>query len=247
LSRLARGAVPQALTYLVDDTARRHGRLRAGPAESYLRCDDTALLAEVVASRRTQGLGLRRIAPTIVISPLPVPALLEGLRTAGFAPVAEAPDGRVVLSRPEVHRVPARTRPAVSDVGGSRTGQLQDVVRLVRRGDDSARAARLAGAAQGALDGLTRSAPLILVMLQGAVRDRRRVLLGYVDQEGTPSDRVVRPTALEGGWLTAWDERSGAPRRFVLHRVTGVADIDDPFGGPAPDLVDWPTDVPAED
>ena len=73
---------------------------------------------------------------------------------------------------------------------------------------------------------------MILVRLQAAVRDRRRVVLGYVDQQGTPSDRIVRPTALDGGWLTAWDENSGAPRRFVLHRVTAVADVADPFAFP---------------
>jgi hypothetical protein len=74
-----------------------------------------------------------------------------------------------------------------------------------------------------------QSAPLILVTLQDAVRDRSWILLGYVDQQGAPSNRIVRPTAMDGGWLTAWDERSGAPRRFVLHRVTGVTVV--PGGG----------------
>ncbi|WP_035751442.1 helicase-associated domain-containing protein [Parafrankia discariae] len=248
LGRLARGGVPQSLTYLIDDTARRHGRLRSGPAASYLRCDDTALLTEVVASRRTQALAMRRVAPTIVISSLPVSELLEGLRAAGFAPVAEAPDGRIVLARPEVHRTPARTHPPAAESVATRANQLRDVVRLVRRGDDSTRAARAAQDAAGARLGLVRSAPVILVMLQGAVRDGRRVLLGYVNQQGTPSDRVVRPTLLEGGWLTAWDELSEAPRRFALHRVTGVADIDDPFGGPpVPDSGDWVVPPAADD
>jgi len=262
LARLGRGGVPQALAYLVDDTARRHGQLRSGPAESYLRCDDPVLLSEVVASRRTQALGLRRIAPTVVISRLPVAELLDGLRAAGFAPAAEGADGRVVVSRPETHRTPARARPAAADPAAVRRGQLRDAVRLVRRGDESARALRLAtGAGAGVsagvsggggggaggggaggtaasgdgTDGLVRSAPMILVRLQAAVRDRRRVVLGYVDQQGTPSDRIVRPTALDGGWLTAWDENSGGPRRFVLHRVTAVADVADPFTLPDPD------------
>ncbi|WP_045876817.1 helicase-associated domain-containing protein [Pseudofrankia sp. DC12] len=236
LTRLSRGGVPQALTYLVDDTARRHGRLRSGPAESYLRCDDPALLSEVVASRRTQTLGLRRIAPTVVISRLPVVELLDGLRVAGFAPAAEGPDGRVVVSRPETHRTPARARSAAADPAAVRRGQLRDAVKLVRRGDENARALRLAGGAattfgNSEVEGLVRSAPLILVRLQAAVRERRRVLIGYVDQQGTPSDRIVRPTALDGGWLTAWDETAAAPRRFVLHRVTAVADVVDPFAG----------------
>jgi len=239
LTRLGRGGVPQALSYLVDDTARRHGRLRSGPAESYLRCDDPVLLSEVLASRRTQTLGLRRIAPTVVISRMKVAELLDGLRTAGFAPAAEGADGRVVVSRPEAHRTPARARSAAADPVAVRRGQLRDAVRLVRRGDESAQALRLAGVRAGGttgslseLEGLVRSAPMILVRLQAAVRDRRRVVLGYVDQQGTPSDRIVRPTALDGGWLTAWDENSGGPRRFVLHRVTAVADVADPFTVP---------------
>ena len=41
--------VPQGLTYLVDDVARRHGRLRGGAAAAFLRSDDEVLLAEVLA------------------------------------------------------------------------------------------------------------------------------------------------------------------------------------------------------
>ncbi|MCK9898942.1 helicase C-terminal domain-containing protein [Frankia sp. Cpl3] len=247
LRSLARGGVPQTLTYLIDDTARRHGRLRSGPAASYLRCDDVALLTEVVASRHTQALAMRRVAPTIVISSLPVAELLEGLRAAGFAPVAEAPDGRIVLPRPEVHRTPARPRiptggagPSGGAGGRGNPEQLLDVVRLVRRGDDITRAARAARESAGEDLTSVRSAPLILVTLQGAVRDGRRLLLGYVDQQGTPSDRVVRPSQLDGGWLTAWDERSAAPRRFALHRITRVAEIQGSFESPpVPEASDW--------
>ncbi|WP_207387515.1 helicase-associated domain-containing protein, partial [Protofrankia symbiont of Coriaria myrtifolia] len=232
LTRVARGGVPQTLDYLVDDVARRHGRLRAGPAASYLRCDDTAVLSEVVASRRTQALGLRRIAPTVVICSLPMPKLLDGLRAAGFSPVGEGPDGRVVLSRPEVHRTPGRPRPpGGAQARGGRDEQLRDMVRMIRRGDASTRTARAAAAAAGSLadgvDGMVRSAPLILVTLQGAARAGRRVLLGYVDQQGTPRDQVVRPLTVEGGWVTAWDQRTSATRRFALHRVTGVLDVED--------------------
>ena len=70
IERLARGTVPQGLTYLIDDIARRHGRLRAGSAGGYLRSEDPALLAEVVANRRTASAGLVLVAPTVAVSPL---------------------------------------------------------------------------------------------------------------------------------------------------------------------------------
>ncbi|GAA2013659.1 helicase-associated domain-containing protein [Catenulispora yoronensis] len=85
--------IPQALTYLVDDVARRHGRIRVGAAVSYVRADNDAALSEMLADRRTGGLGLRRIAPGVAVSELPPEELLEGLRANGYAPMAENEDG----------------------------------------------------------------------------------------------------------------------------------------------------------
>ena len=42
--------VPQGLTYLIDDVARRHGQLRVGMAASFVRCEDPALLAQAAAA-----------------------------------------------------------------------------------------------------------------------------------------------------------------------------------------------------
>ncbi|GAA1979883.1 helicase-associated domain-containing protein [Catenulispora subtropica] len=85
--------IPQALTYLVDDVARRHGRIRVGAAVSYVRADNDAALTEMLADRRTGGLGLRRVAPGVAVSELPPEELLEGLRANGYAPMAENEDG----------------------------------------------------------------------------------------------------------------------------------------------------------
>ncbi|WP_055575713.1 helicase-associated domain-containing protein, partial [Streptomyces albus] len=61
--------VPQPLTYLIDDVARKHGRVRVGAASSYVRCDDDTLLAELLADRRAAPLRLRMLAPTVLASP----------------------------------------------------------------------------------------------------------------------------------------------------------------------------------
>ena len=49
--------VPQALTYLVDDVARRHGRIRVGTAGAYIRSDDPAVLAEILAVQEGRAAG----------------------------------------------------------------------------------------------------------------------------------------------------------------------------------------------
>src|SRR5690625_1145454 len=96
LVRISRTPVPQPLTYLVDDVARRHGLLRIGAASSFLRCDDETVLAQILADPRTDVLGLRRIAPTVLVSPLDGRTVLERLRGWGYHPTPEGTDGGVV-------------------------------------------------------------------------------------------------------------------------------------------------------
>ncbi|WP_030043581.1 helicase-associated domain-containing protein, partial [Streptomyces resistomycificus] len=61
LAEHSRTPVPQPLAYLIDDVARRHGHLRVGAASAYVRCDDDALLNEIMADKRAAGLRLRRL------------------------------------------------------------------------------------------------------------------------------------------------------------------------------------------
>ncbi|SCD59639.1 Helicase conserved C-terminal domain-containing protein [Streptomyces sp. IgraMP-1] len=112
LDRHSRTPVPQPLTYLIDDVARRHGLLRVGAASSYVRCDDESVLDEILADRRATALRLRRLAPTVVAAQADPRTLIEGLRAMGFAPAAESAEGDVMIARPHAHRTPPRTPPA---------------------------------------------------------------------------------------------------------------------------------------
>jgi hypothetical protein len=216
--------VPQALDYLIDDVARRHGRLRGGAAGSFLRCDDGALLAEVLANPQSVRLELRRIAPTVLVSPLPLIDVLDGLRSAGFTPAAEGPDGRVLDLRPAGRRVAARPRPERHPVVPPTPGaaQLAAVVRQLRVGDQAGTARRGRSVSNRPGGGMTDMAAT-LGMLQEAVRERRDVWLGYVDAQGTASQLFIAPVALGGGVLEGLDRAHGEIRRFTLHRITSVA------------------------
>lgn len=219
----SRTPVPQGLDYLIDDVARRHGQLRGGAAGSFLRCDDEVLLAEVLANPEAARLELRRIAPTVVISPLPLVDVLNGLREAGFTPAAEGPDGRVLDLRERGRRAPTRSRPDRRSVLPPAPGdaQLAAAVRQLRVGERAAtsRTGRAVSLAPGA--GMSDTS-VTLAVLQAAVRDRHNVWVGYVDAHGTASQRFVAPMGVGGGVLEGLDQGSGEVRRFPLHRITSV-------------------------
>lgn len=96
--------LPQPLTYTIKDTARTHGQLRVVRSACCIRSDDTALIAEVAQARGLAKLGLRRIAPTVLISTAPPEETLSALRTAGYAPTQEAATGTTVLDRAPTER-----------------------------------------------------------------------------------------------------------------------------------------------
>ncbi|MEU4419566.1 helicase-associated domain-containing protein [Actinoplanes sp. NPDC024001] len=229
--RRSRTPVPQTLTYLIDDTARKHGGLRSGSAGSYLRSDDEALLTEVLGDKRLSTVDLRRIAPTVLVSPRPVARLLGALREAGYAPVAEDVGGATMLSRPKARRAPTRT-PRVPEPPGPPMlagPRLAGVVEQLRRGDIATRAARRAPvtvrAAHGqAVPGLTavQQHSQAMAVLQQAVRDKAKVWVGYVDSHGATLSRLVRPISLSAGYLRAEDERGESLHTFALHRITAA-------------------------
>lgn len=143
LTALADGGLPQPLAYLVQDVARRHGALRGGLVACYLRSDDEPLLAEIAVDRRLRKLGLRRIAPTVVVGTRPLAETLTTLRTAGYSPVEEGPDGDVVLARPP--RVRARA-------GAGRSGHAGGVAAFTRPRPDTPAQADPAAVAAALLD-----------------------------------------------------------------------------------------------
>jgi hypothetical protein len=227
LASVSRTPVPQPLEYLVDDTARTFGTIRVGHAEAYLRADDETALTELLHHPQAAGLGLRRLAPTVLTSSTPLDVLLPRLRDLGAAPVVEAGDGTVHVARPGLRRArtPREHRQGQGPLGvdaaraARRTAAVASVVTAVRAGDRAA-SSRPAGpepasTPSGSLAALRDAAEV------GAV-----VVISYVDNHGTRTDRVVEPVSVEGGVLTAHDHRTDDTRTFAVHRITTVRAVD---------------------
>lgn len=238
LATRSRTPVPQPLSYLIDDVARRHGRIRIGIAGAYVRCDDDAVLSEVLADRRVESLRLRRLAPSVLVSPLAPERVADRLREVGYAPAAESPDGALLLRRPDARRAPAR--PRVLRRRPELTAPASSVVTLavkaIRGGDRAVTAARGRVVGGSTSDVLPHSASSkTLSVLQDALVSGRAVWIGYLNAQGQASNRIVEPQRLAGGYLTAFDYRRDEPRTFAIHRITGVAELTEADADPEAD------------
>ncbi|QDN99146.1 DNA-binding protein [Streptomyces sp. RLB3-17] len=231
LAAHSRTPVPQPLAYLIDDVARRHGHLRIGAASAYVRCDDDAVLSEILADKRSQGLRLRRLAPTVLAAQADPAALLEGLRSMGFAPAAESAEGDVLITRAHAHRTPPRSAPVPVPDGPPVPDAtlLGAAIRAIRAGDLASTTPRKDTQTPAPGNGeLPRtSSAETLATVQAAVMTGEAVWIGYVNAEGAASQRVIAPIRVEGGFVTAYDHTADEVRTYPLHRVTGVAELAD--------------------
>lgn len=230
LAAHSRTPVPQPLSYLIDDVARRHGHLRIGAASSYVRCDDEAVLNEILADKRSATLRLRRLAPTALAAQIDPASLLDGLREMGYAPAAESADGDVLISRAGAVRTPPRSAPVPVPEGPPVPDPtlLGAAVRAIRAGDTAATVVHKEtgpSTTTGALPRTTSAETLVTV--QAAAMTGSAIWIGYVNAEGAASQRVIAPVRVEGGYVTAYDHTADEVRTYPLHRITGVAELAD--------------------
>jgi hypothetical protein len=210
--------VPQGLTYLIDDVARRHGRLRGGAAASFLRSEDEVLITEVLAHPDAAQLELRRIAPTVVVSPLPLVEVLDALRAAGFTPAAEDTAGAVLDLSDRGRRTSPRRRSVLGTPPEPDTAQRAALVSRMRAGDAMAGLRR---------DGVTvRTGGSTLDLLRTAAASGRNVWIGFVDRHGVAGERVLEPVSVGGGVVEGRDALDGAVHRVPLHRITSIAMVE---------------------
>lgn len=209
--RHSKTPVPQSLTYLIDDVARRHGQLRVGMAASFIRCEDPSLLAQAVSAPTMAVLDMRTLAPTVAVSQAPISTVLAALRSAGFAPAAEDASGAIVDIRRRGARVSAtQLRRPFRPMSTPSTDTLAAVVGMLRK----------VGASTPS-GGRVDPAVAMALLHQAAVH-KQDVLMGYVDAAGVATQRVVSPISVHGGQLMAWDSSQGRIREFAVHRVTSV-------------------------
>ncbi|MCP4226149.1 MAG: helicase-associated domain-containing protein [Actinomycetia bacterium] len=157
LTAHALSGVPQPLTYLLSDVERRYGTVKVMEATAVIVTADEATAVEIASTARAARLGLRLIAPTVLIGPAEARQLLDELRTEGFFPVLHGdndnvgPDGEGQSSDGNDDGLPADwTGPVLTEA--ALPGEVADAVDALRSNDTPS---TVGPAAKGAKPGST--------------------------------------------------------------------------------------------
>ena len=228
LIKTSKTPMPQPLEYLIADVAKKHGKLRVGNTSSFIRCEDTALISQIMNDKKLEILALRRIAPEVVICDMDATDAMRVLRECGYLPAGESANG-MILTGPKTNRALTKPRPprVIGEVEIPDTESLKTAIRALRTGEKSTyRQTRLRQVASEALGQLPRTtANETMEILNQFIIDEKTLSIGYADNNGGVTHRIIDPIRISAGALIARDHATGEVQSFRIPRITGVAPL----------------------
>ena len=228
LIKTSKTPMPQPLEYLIADVAKKHGKLRVGNTSSFIRCEDTALISQIMNDKKLEILALRRIAPEVVICDMDATDAMRLLRECGYLPAGESANG-MILTGPKSNRALTKPRPprVIGEVEIPDTESLKAAIRALRTGEKSTyRQTRLRQVASEALGQLPRTtANETMDTLNQFIIDEKTLSIGYADNNGGVTHRIIDPIRISAGALIARDHATGEVQSFRIPRITGVAPL----------------------
>lgn len=228
LIKTSKTPMPQPLEYLIVDVAKKHGKLRAGNTSSFIRCEDTALITQIINDKKLEVLSLRRIAPEVVICDHDATDAMRVLREAGYLPAAESSHG-LMLTGPRANRAHTKPRPPriIGEIEMPSTDLLNAAVRAIRTGEKSShKQTHLRQVASEALGALPRStANETMDLVNRYIQEEKSLSIGYADNNGSVTHRIIDPIRVSAGALIARDHATGEVQSFRIPRITGVAPL----------------------
>jgi len=228
LIKTSKTPMPQPLEYLIADVAKKHGKLRVGNTSSFIRCEDTALISQIMNDKKLEILALRRIAPEVVICDMDATDAMRVLRECGYLPAGESANG-MILTGPKTNRALTKPRPprVIGEVEIPDVESLKTAIRALRTGEKSTyRQSRLRQVASEALGQLPRTtANETMDILNQFIVDEKTLSIGYADNNGGVTHRIIDPIRISAGALIARDHATGEVQSFRIPRITGVAPL----------------------
>ena len=228
LAKTSKTAMPQPLEYLISDVAKKHGKLRVGNTSAFIRCEDTALISQIINDKRLEILALRRIAPEVVICDHDATDTMRVLREAGYLPAGESSNG-IILTGPRSNRALTKPRPprVIGEIEKPSEELIGAAIRAIRTGEKSSHKQthlrQIANEALGALPRTTANETMDLV--NKYIIEEKSLSIGYADNNGAVSHRIIDPIRVSAGALIARDHATGEVQSFRIPRITGVAPL----------------------
>ena len=216
LAKTSKTPIPQPLEYLIADVAKKHGKLRVGYANTYLRCEDQAIISAILSDKKLEHLSFRQIAPQVLISDTESDEAMDELRRAGYFPSGENAQGTVV-NMPIQIRSKARPKPPriIGESLKPSDQMLASAIRTLRTGE---RAAKKRPIGEIPRSTANETMDLLNEYLGKGVSLR----IGYADSNGGVSLRIIDPLSISLGTLVARDHATNAITPFKIARITGV-------------------------
>ncbi|GHB24538.1 helicase C-terminal domain-containing protein [Streptomyces chryseus] len=245
LNAITDGPLPQPLSYLIADAARRHGHVRIAPAVCVIHGDDPALLTEIAAHRGLSSLGLRQLAPTVLVSGSPPEKTLTALRNQGYAPVPEDTDGTVRIEKVASRRAAAVPPPRKATTKADIRRSAHRAAEASAAIETSALVARLLTAPPTApkpdpfgtgvafdtdteeiVAGYAKQLTYTDVrQLAHAIDAGTAITVEYVAASGSDTVRTLSHLDLDPPYLEAWCHLRDAERVFTLSRIHSVMPV----------------------
>jgi hypothetical protein len=216
LTKTSKTPIPQPLEYLITDVAKKHGKLRVGFANTYLRCEDQAVISTILSDKKLEHLALRQIAPQVLVSDTESDETMEELRRAGYFPSGENAQGSVV-NLPIQKRSKSRPKPPriIGEVLKPSDQMLASALRTLRTGERVAKTRPI-----GDIPRTTANETMDL--LNEYLGTGVALRIGYADANGGVSLRIIDPLSISLGTLVARDHATNGITPFKIARITGV-------------------------
>ena len=220
ISRYSPAPLPDSLSVLIQDAARRHGAVRVRAVSALLRVGDEATAAGLLAEPRLQDLGLDEVAPGILVATASAGQVLRELRDTGLAPVTEDASGHLVVgpaTAQQAHRAPEPSLPGSEHSVRRRRPGRRELASLVGRLRVGQEALQATGETAVATDPVHA-----LAVLRQAQSSRSRLRLTLAGPDGAVQERQVRVMAVESGRVRLRDVVRETELTVAVHRIVSV-------------------------
>ena len=219
LKKTSKTPVPQPLEYLINDVAKRHGRLRVGMAQTYIRCEDEGLLTQILHDKKLESLRFRKLAPQVLVCDFETGDVIATLREANYLPAAENASG-ILISAPAIRRAKSRPKPprVISETSAPSSQSeiiIKAAVRTLRTGEKAS--------SHKPREVPRTTANETLDLLHQYIEGQASLTIGYADTNGGVSNRLIDPISISLGTLIARDHATGEMQSFRIPRITGVS------------------------